>query len=127
MDAGKLIEEYVTLREGREVLKEKYTNHDTRLKTRMEEIEESLFQLCKETNVESLSSPVATAYRTVQTRYWSGNWDVFKDFVIRNNAVDLLERRVHQTNMKQWIDEAEGKVPEGLNIDQKYKIIVRKK
>lgn len=127
MDAGALIKEYLTLRDGRETLKQRYSTADERLKSRMNEIEGNLGEALKEANVESLASDLGTAYRTVQTRYWSGNWDLVKEFIRKHDALDLLERRIQQTNMKQWIEDAGGEVPEGLNVSSEYKVIVRRK
>lgn len=127
MDTNKVIEEYIKLREARELLKQKYEAHDKVFKSRMEEIENEISEFCKESKAESISSPQGTAYRTVQSRYWSGNWDTFKTFVRQNDALDLLERRIHQTNMKQWIEDHGGELPEGLNMASAYKIIIRKK
>lgn len=127
MNAEKIIEEYIKLREARELLKQKYDTHDNIFKAKMEGIEEELGAFCKESNADSISSSHGTAYRTVQTRYWCGDWDVVKEFVRKHDALDLLERRIHQTNMKQWIEDNKGEVPEGLNMVSNYKIIVRKK
>ena len=41
-------------------------------------------------------------------------------------AVELLEQRVHQTNMKQFLKENPDLLPEGINVDSKYSISVRR-
>jgi hypothetical protein len=38
----------------------------------------------------------------------------------------LLEKRLHQTNMKQFLEENPDLKPAGLNIDSEYTIVVRR-
>jgi hypothetical protein len=48
------------------------------------------------------------------------------DFVLAHKAFDLLERRVHQTNMKQWLEENPDLLPMGLNSEARYSTTVRR-
>jgi hypothetical protein len=122
-----LVSQYIKLRNRRAELKAVYEENDKELSTAMEEIANELNETLKQIGAEALSTPHGTAFRVVKTRYWSGDWDALKRFVMETNAIDLLERRVHQSNMKQWLEEHPGQVPPGLNIDSKYDITVRKK
>lgn len=49
------------------------------------------------------------------TRYNTQDWDSFKAFVLEHQVVDLLEKRIAQTNMAQFLEENPGVVPPGLN------------
>ncbi len=44
-----------------------------------------------------------------------------------NDAFELLEKRIHQTNMKTFMEENPDLHPEGLNMDKEYAITIRKK
>jgi hypothetical protein len=48
-------------------------------------------------------------------------------FIVENEAVDLLEKRIHQGNMKQFLEENPEVLPPGLNADSEYSITVRRK
>ena len=50
-----------------------------------------------------------------KTRYNTQDWDSFKAFVLEHQVVDLLEKRIAQTNMAQFLEENPGVVPPGLN------------
>jgi hypothetical protein len=41
-------------------------------------------------------------------------------------APDLLEKRIHQSNMKQFLEDNPGTLPAGLNMDSQYTITVRR-
>jgi len=63
---------------------------------------------------------------TEKTRYYTQDWDAFKRFVIENDAVDLLEKRISQTNMKLFLQENPTLVPPGLNSDTEIDVSIRK-
>ena len=52
-----------------------------------------------------------------------------KDFILEHQAVDLLQRRIHQSNFKSFLSEhtieAEG-LPPGVSIFRELNITVRK-
>jgi len=39
----------------------------------------------------------------------------------------LLEKRIHQTNMKEFLENNPDVEPMGLNIDREYEITIRRK
>ena len=49
------------------------------------------------------------------------------EFILEHEAPDLLEKRVNQGNMKQFLEENPDVVPMGLNVDSEYVVTVRKK
>jgi hypothetical protein len=50
-----------------------------------------------------------------------------KQFIKDNDALDLMEQRVHQTNMKNFLEENPTLMPPGMNVDSRYSITVRRK
>jgi len=48
-------------------------------------------------------------------------------FINEHQVPELLEKRLNQTNLKQFLEENPESKPEGLNIDSEYSIAVRKK
>jgi hypothetical protein len=47
-------------------------------------------------------------------------------FVKENDAYPLLEKRLHQTNMRQFLEENPNLLPAGLMADSKYTVVVRR-
>jgi hypothetical protein len=74
----------------------------------------------------SVRTTEGTVTLSTKTRYNTQDWDAFKRFVVTNDAVDLLEKRIHQTNMSSFLEENPGSVPPGLNSVQEYAVSVRK-
>jgi D-mannonate dehydratase len=73
---------------------------------------------------------VQTSYGTVslskKTRYNTQDWDSFKAFVLEHQVVDLLEKRIAQANIAQFLEENPGVVPPGLNSITEFDIRVTK-
>lgn len=126
MDADKLVKAYVKIRDAKDALARKYDEDKAELDTALATIESSLLDLCKDTSQEGGKTAFGTFTRTVKTRYWTSNWDSFYKVVMEHNAPQLLEQRVHQGNFKSFIDANPAALPEGLNIDRKYAITVRR-
>jgi hypothetical protein len=46
--------------------------------------------------------------------------------MIENNGPELLEKRIQQTHMKEFLEENPDVLPAGLNVDSQYTITVRR-
>ena len=124
--ASKLAAVYIKIRDNREKLKSEYEEKDKELEEQMEVIEARLLEICKEQGADSLRTPAGTVMRRVATRYWTNDWDTMYNFIRENDAHGLLERRIHQGNMKQFLEENPDKFPPGMLLDSQFKITVRR-
>ena len=123
----KIVAAYVKIRDAKDAIYQKYKAETTELEEQMNVLKYKLLEVSKETGVTSFSTPSGTAYRTVKDRYWTNDWESFYDFMRDNNAMGLLEKRIHQTNMKEYLENNPGEEPKGLNIDREYEITIRRK
>ena len=126
MNVDKLVEVYIKMRDKRSQLQKEFDNEDTRIKEQQALIEEHLLEMCKETGAEGLRTSSGSVFRTVKTRYWTSDAKSMKEFILENDAFELLENRIHQTNMRTFLEENPDKMPKGLNVDSKYGITVRR-
>lgn len=126
LSASKLSEIYLKIRDARAELKEQYEAEDKKLEEQMDVIEARLLEICKDNDADSIKTPAGTVMRRVATRYWTNDWDSMYNFVREHDAYGLLERRIHQTNMKQFIEENPDKFPPGMLLDSQYKITIRR-
>jgi hypothetical protein len=124
--ADRLVKAYIKMRDARAVLKAKYEEDDLAIKEKMEMVEQNLLETCKTTGAESIRTAHGTVIRSVQTRYWTGDWAAMHKFIRDNDALDLVERRVSQLNMKNFLRENPDLMPPGLNVDNKYTVTVRR-
>ena len=127
MNVEQLVTVYVKMRDARAVLQRAFDEEDGKIKEQQDAIEKALLELCKEAGVDGLQTAAGSVSRRVKSRYWTTDWGRMKQFIMENGAIDLLEHRVHQTNMKSFLEENPDKLPPGLSIDSRYAITVRRK
>ena len=117
---------YRKIRTEISTLTQEYDGKVEVLKAQQEEIKNAMKDMMKAMGVTSVRTAQGTVVLSVKTRYSTQDWDSFKKFVVENDAVDLLEKRIAQTNMAQFLEENPGVVPPGLNSASEYDISVRK-
>lgn len=124
--ADVLVETYIKIRDKRAELKEQFEAQDEALKEQQDMIANEMLEVCYENGADSIKTPAGTIIRKVDTRYWTTDWDSMYQFIEENDAYPLLEKRIHQTNMKQFLEENPELLPAGLQADRKYTVVVRR-
>lgn len=129
MDAPieKIVAAYIKMRDTKDALYKEYSAKANEIEEQMTVLKHKLIEISKETGATSFSTPHGVAYRTVKNRYWTNDWSSFYDFMREKGTMELLEKRIHQTNMKEFLDQNPEVHPPGLNIDSEYEITVRRK
>ena len=126
-DTEELVQDYLEIRKLREGLKARYESEDEELKDAMAEIEAAMLAICNESNMNGFRTTYGTVTRQVKERYFCTDWDNFKKFVEQEGSIDLLERRIHQRNFKEFMTERAGEgLPPGVNALREFDIVVRK-
>jgi hypothetical protein len=121
-----LISIYTKIYTKRETEERAWKTREAELTEDLDLIKRELLDICKEEGVNSLKTKDGTLIRSVNTRYWTNNWDEFYKFMMSHDAPDLLEKRIHQSNLKQFLEENPELLPAGLNVDSEYTLMVRR-
>ena len=127
MNAEQLVTIYIKMRDARQKLQKEFDDADSKIKEQQDQVTQALLELCKETGADGLRTAAGNVFRTVKTRYWTSDQKSLKEFILDNDAFELIENRIHQTNMKNFLKEHPDKLPMGLNIDSRYSVTVRRK
>lgn len=122
----KLAKIYRKMRDRVSELTREYDTEVETIKAQQAEIAAAMKEQMQALGVTSVRTDQGTVVLSVKTRYSTSDWDSFKSFVVEHDALDLFEKRIAQTNMKQFLDENPGVVPPGLNSNAEYDISVRK-
>ena len=96
------------------------------LEQEFEVLEGQLLHVCNEVGASTIKTEAGTIMRSVRSRYWTNDWPSMYDTIREFNAPFLLEQRIHNGNMKQFLEENPEAVPSGLQADKKFVIQVRK-
>lgn len=122
----KLAEAFIKLRDARSKLKTEYEAQDKHLAEQAALLETSMLDACKQLGVDSVRTPHGTIIRSVKSRYWTNDWDSMYRFIKEHDAYALLEKRLHQTHMKEFLSENPDTQPAGLNVENEYTVVVRR-
>lgn len=126
LPADKLVKVYRKIRDAINEKEEAHKAEIMGLKEQLDLIGSRLLEICNEQNMDSLRTPEGTVTRRPVTRYWTNDWESMYQFIKEQDAPFLLEQRIHNGNMKQFLEENPETLPIGLNADTKYVISVRK-
>jgi hypothetical protein len=121
-----LVKAYIKMRDARAVLSAKYEEEDKKIRDQMEMVETYLLETCKRAGGNVSIPGVGTVIRGVSTRYWTSDWEAMHNFIKENDAVDLLERRIAQKAMGEFLKANPDKMPKGMNVESKYTVTVRR-
>lgn len=121
-----MVEAYRKVRDAIAKRKEDFESQMEKLEKSLEVISAAILEFCNAHNLDSVKTPMGTVSRRVQTRYWTNDWESMYRFIEDHKVPDLLERRIHQTNMKTWIEDNPGLLPQGLNNESRYSATVRR-
>jgi len=127
MKLDDLVTTYLTIRTERNTLKNQWETKDSELKADLDELERAMLVACNEINADSIRTGSGTIIKSLKETYTCGDWDNFKQYVVENNALDLLQQRISQTNFKEFMStrQEEG-LPPGISTLREVSITVRK-
>jgi|TARA_X000001388_G_scaffold77237_1_gene77179 hypothetical protein len=91
-----------------------------------EALEKYCDQKLEQSGVESAKTASGTIMRQERVRFTTEDWERMYRFIEDNDAFELLEKRIHQTNMRRFLEDNPEKEPKGLNAFRETKIVVRR-
>ena len=121
-----LVRIYLKMRGKIRTLTTNYEAAVAEVEAQKETVASALREHMKKMGTKSVRTDYGTVSLSLKTRYFTNDWDSFKEFVRENNLLDLFERRISQRNMATFLEENKDRIPPGLNSDSTYEISVRK-
>ena len=125
--ADVLVEVALKIRDARDKIRKEADTKIAKFDEQFEIVNQRLQEILKNAGATSLKTPHGTVYSQVKNRYSTTNWDAMYNFIQEHQVYELLERRLHQGNMKLYLEENPDVMPAGLNVDSKYTVVIRRK
>jgi predicted metal-dependent phosphotriesterase family hydrolase len=126
MDAEKLVSVYVKIRDAKAAKTKEMEDAIKELDDQLDAIEQELLEICKVTGQDGGKTSAGSFTRSIKTRYWTSDWESMYDFILDHEVPELLERRIAQSNFKEFLKDNPDLMPEGVNVESKYSITVRR-
>ena len=123
----KLTKVFHKIKAKRAELTAEFKEKDSKLSDQLDEVKKAMLDFCKTQGVDSVKTSEGMFYRSAKQRYWTSDWSNMHAFVLEHGAPELLDKRLNQANMKQFLEENPDLTPKGLNVDSEYVVTVRRK
>ena len=127
VNLDELVKTYLTIRDERDKLSREHDAKDRELANDLAQLEQVLLNSCNEINADSIRTGNGTVIKTTRENYVCGDWGNFKKFVMENQAIELLQQRLHQSNFKEFLTNRDDEgLPPGISSMREFKVVVRK-
>jgi hypothetical protein len=115
----RLVDACIKIRERKAAITDELNTKLSALDEKLTKFKQVLNDHCEATGAESVRTASGTFYRSVKTKFWTSDWESMNEFI--------MQHKIHQTNMRTFLEENPDKLPPGLNADSEYTITVRRK
>ena len=122
----KLTRIYIKMRDKKAEVAHELEEKVSKIEQDMKTVKTAILAHMKEIGAESLRTEAGIVYRTVRTTYATSDWESMNKFILEHSVPELLEKRIHQTNMKAFLEENPELIPAGLNANSEYSVTVRR-
>ena len=123
----KLTKAYIKIRAERSALSAQFKEADGDLSRQLDRLKQAMLDHCERHNTLSVRTSEGLFFTSKKTKYWTGDWDAMHAFIKEHNVPELLDKRLNQTNIKEFLEENPTLVPDSLNTETELVISVRKK
>ena len=122
----KLTRVYIKMREKKAEVAHEMEDKIDKIDSDMKAVKSAILQHMKDIGAESLKTSAGVVYRTVRTTYATSDWESMNKFILEHSVPEVLEKRIHQTNMKAFLEENPELIPAGLNANSEYSVTIRR-
>jgi hypothetical protein len=122
-----IVQTYLRIRSQREAIQRDYELQDAELKAEQAQLEQVLLEQCNSMNAETIRTGAGTIVKTLKENFICSDWDGLKSFILENGLIELMQQRLHNTNLKEYLANHEGEgMPPGVSSFREYSIVVKK-
>lgn len=126
VSVDRLVATYIKVRDKKDQATKELKDVEAEYNGKLDILKAALLEHCQRLGVESVRTESGTFYRTVKKRFWTSDWESMGKFILEHEATDLLEKRIHQGNIKTFLEENPDLLPPGLNVDSEYTVNIRR-
>ena len=127
MNHEKAVKVHLALRAKRVQLKREYEAQDEIYKSQIAMIEAALLGSLLENKVSSMGTGPGSFYKETLVKPSCSDWELYRKFMIENDAMDGVEKRVSSSFIKDYLDAHKDVAPPGIDIYKETVVRVRTK
>ena len=117
---------YIKMRDKLATLSREYEEAEAAIKLQQAEVAAAMKDIMQKAGGTGMRTAYGTVSLRTSTRYYAQDWDAMYRFIVDNDAVHLLEKRIAQKNMSEFLESNPGMLPPGLNTMSEITVSVTK-
>lgn len=125
IDISKRVEQYVRLRDKIKSLDDEHKQKMKPYKEALEKLNGAMLTHLMQIGAENIRTEFGTVYRNTKTSATLADPEAFMEFVVSNEAWDLMDRKANVTAVKDYLAE-NNTLPPGVNFNQIVEVGVRR-
>lgn len=117
---------YIKMRDKLTELTREYEEKEAAIKAQQADVAAAMKDIIQSTGGTGIKTEYGTVSLKTNTRYYTQDWDAMYQFLLEHGALHLLEKRIAQRNMSEFLEANPGVVPAGLNTMSELTVSVTK-
>lgn len=126
MSVDDIVTKYIALRDKRDAIMREAKEKAAKIDEKLDKIEGHVLSLLDTLGTKSVSTEAGTAYVSERTSATVADWDFALDFIKKNEAWHMLEKRVNKTAVDEYRAE-HNDLPPGINYRVVRALNIRRK
>jgi len=124
--SDKLVSVYIKIRDAIRKKEDEHKEEMATLKEQLEAVSQALLDICEKNKQDGFRTSFGTVSRKVTSRFWTSDWEAMYKMIKEHDAPHLLEQRIHNNNMKEFLEKNPDVLPAGLQANRKFTVQVRR-
>lgn len=116
----------IDIRDRRATLKQEFEEKDKLLREMYDKGEAWVLNALSELGVDSVRVASGTAFITTKVRSSIADWNAFSNFIRESGEVDMLQHRVSDTTLKEFMESNAGATPPGITVSPERVVNIRR-
>ena len=117
---------YIKMRDKLAEMTREFEATETALKAQQAEVAAVMKDILQQVGGTGVKTEYGTVSLKTSTRYYTQDWDAMYRFLQEHDALHLLEKRLAQRNMSEFLESNPGVIPPGLNTVSEVSVSVTK-
>lgn len=122
----KVVKVYLKIRDAKAALTREFEEKAAKLDADMEKIENHLLNFLNVHKMDSAKAGAATFYKQEEIKPAAADWDTIWTWIMKNDAFEMMERRLKKTFIKEYMETHKGKIPPGVTVHREFVVRVRR-
>lgn len=126
INIARVVEAHQAIKDARTAARHAWEKSDLALEEDQNKLKVLLLDLLNQSGAQSMQTTYGTVYKSLKVKPSAADWGAIWEWAKANDGMDIFERRLKATFIKEFMDENGGALPPGVNVHREYEVAVRR-